>query len=534
MSAASFLGVSGLISLFGWDGMMYGLGTSFAYVTLLLVMAEPCRNVGKYTVGDILSFRAKPAPVRATMAFAAVLLSIMYLIVQMVGGGKLIELLLGVPYTWSVVLVGVLMLIYSVAGGMLATTWVQIIKAGLLMGGGILLFIFMAAHFGFNPLRFFSEVTSSPRIQSWVQIALLKQPVAQPGFEYGRRFLEPGLLQTNVWDQVSLGIGSFLLGVAGMPHILMRFFTVPDAKAARKSIVVAMVLIGLFFVMVTLFGLGAAVIVSPQAIFAVDRGGNMANLLMAELLGSKVSPLFGDIFFAFLCSVAFATILAVVAGLVLAAASAIAHDIWISIIRKGKATQKEQMVAARISALVVGVVAIIVSLVSQNINLAHLATLAFAIAASGVVPAVVFSLFWRKMNTTGICAALLVGTVVSLALVLVSPSMTYPKLVAQGAKAQIASFENKQASGQVLTDKEKVDLEKAKKTYESNKDGKSIMGLERPWFPLRNPGIVSVPIGWIVAIIAALLFPNKREEQKFDEMYVRQTTGMGIDELIKA
>ncbi len=533
MSAASFLGVSGLISLFGWDGMMYCIGTSFAYVTLLLIMAEPCRNVGKYTVGDILSFRASPSPVRATMALAAVLLSIMYLIVQMVGGGKLMELLLGIPYTWAVISVGVLMLIYAVAGGMLATTWVQIIKAGLLMGGGFLLFLLMAAHFGFNPLRFFSEVVSSPKIQSWVQIALLKQPVAQPGFEYGRRFLEPGLLQTNVWDQVSLGIGSFLLGVAGMPHILMRFFTVPDAKAARKSIVVAMILIGLFFVMVTLFGLGAAVIVSPQAIVAVDKGGNMANLLMAELLGANVSTLFGDMFFAFLCSVAFATILAVVAGLVLAAAGAIGHDIWISIIRKGKATQREQVIAARIAALIVGIVAILISLMSQNINVAHLATLAFAIAASGVVPAVVFSLFWRKMTTAGICATLLVGTAVSLVLVLVSPNMTYPKIIAQGAQTQITSLETKQAAGQSLTEKEKGDLVKAKQVYDANKDGKSIMGLDRPWFPLRNPGIVSAPIGWLVAIIFSLLFPNKREEEKFDEMYVRQTTGMGIDELIK-
>src|SRR5271157_3500997 len=174
MSAASFLGVSGLIALFGWDGMMYAIGTSFAYVTLLLLMAEPCRNVGRYTVGDILSFRASPVPVRATMALAAVLLSVMYLVVQMVGGGKLMELLLGIPYPWAVVFVGILMMIYVVFGGMIATTWVQIIKAGLLMGGGIVLFLLMASHFGFSPRRFFSEVVSSKQIQSWVQLVLLK------------------------------------------------------------------------------------------------------------------------------------------------------------------------------------------------------------------------------------------------------------------------------------------------------------------------------------------------------------------------
>ncbi len=533
MSAASFLGVSGLIALFGWDGMMYAIGTSFAYVTLLLVMAEPCRNVGKYTVGDILSFRASPTPVRATMALAAVLLSVMYLVVQMVGGGKLMELLLGIPYSLAVILVGILMMIYVVFGGMIATTWVQIIKAGLLMGGGVVLFLLMWSHFGFNPLRFFSEVVASTRIQEWVQLFLMKQPVAQEGFEYGRRFLEPALLQKNVWDQVSLGIGSFLLGVAGMPHILMRFFTVPDAKAARKSIVVAMILIGIFFVMVTLFGLGAAVIVSPQAIFAVDKGGNMANLLMVQLLGSEISPIVGDFLLAFLCAVAFATILAVVAGLVLAASGAIAHDVWVSIVRKGKATQREQLMAARITSVIVGVVGILIGISSENVNVAHLATLAFAIAASGVVPAVLFSLFWRKMTTAGICATLLVGTIVSFALVLVSPNMTYPKLVAEGAQTQITSIEKKQAGGQALTPKDQGDLAKAKQVYNANKDGTSMMGLDRPWFPLRNPGIVSAPIGWLVAIIFSLLFPSKREEEKFDEMYVRQITGMGIDELIK-
>ncbi len=247
MSAASFLGVTGLISLFGWDGIMYSIGATFAYITILLIVAEPCRNIGKYTVGDILSFRASPVPVRATMAFAAVLLSIMYLVVQMVGGGKLMELLLGIPYTWAVFLFGVLMIIYVVFGGMIATTWVQIIKAALLLGGAIILFLLMAANFGFNPLRLFSAVVSSQSIQSWVQVSLLKQPVATEGFEYGRRFLEPALLQKSVWDQVSLGM-AFLLGTAGMPHILMRFFTVPDAKAARKSVVITMTIIGVFFV----------------------------------------------------------------------------------------------------------------------------------------------------------------------------------------------------------------------------------------------------------------------------------------------
>ncbi len=530
MSAASFLGVTGLIALFGWDGMMYAIGTSFAYITVLLIVAEPCRNIGKYTVGDILSFRASPVPVRATMAFAAVLLSIMYLVVQMVGGGQLIELLLGIKYSHAVVLVGVLMIVYVVFGGMLATTWVQIIKAGLLMGGAIVLFLLMGAHFGFDPRRLFSEVAASKNIGGWVQLGLLKQPVAKEGFEYGRRFLEPGLLQKNVWDQVSLGI-AFLLGTAGMPHILMRFFTVPDAKAARKSVVVAMIIIGIFFVMVTMLGLGAAVIVTPQKVAAAGAGGNMANLLLAQLLGSAISPLVGDILMAFLCAVAFATILAVVSGLVLASAGAIAHDIWVSIIRHGKAPQSEQVMAARITSFFVAIVAIGIGVISQKVNVAHLATLAFAIASSGVVPAVVGSLFWRRMSTTAICGVLIVGTLVSLSLVLVSPNMTYPKTVAAGLKTRIAGIEKKQAAG-ALTDKDKADLEKFKKGYEANKDGKSMMGLDAPLFPLRNPGIVSIPIGFFAAFLLAMLFPNKNEEDKFDEMYVRQTTGIGVAELI--
>jgi cation/acetate symporter len=532
MSAASFLGVTGLISMFGWDGMVYAIGTSFAYITVLLIVAEPCRNIGKYTVGDILSFRASPVPVRATMAFSAVLLSVMYLVVQMVGGGKIMELLLGIPYSLAVIAMGVLMMIYVVFGGMIATTWVQIIKAGLLLGGTLILFLLTAAQFGFNPLRLFSAVVSSNSIQSWVQVVLMKQPVAMDGFEYGRRFLEPALLQKNVWDQVSLGLAS-LLGTAGMPHILMRFFTVPNAKAARKSVVVAMIIIGAFYVMVTVLGLGAAVIVSPQAIVGVDKGGNMANLLMAQLLGAEISPIVGDILLAFLCAVGFATILAVVSGLVLASASAISHDIWVSIVRRGKAEQREQVMAARITSFVVAIVATSIGVLSQNVNLAHLVALAFAIASSAVVPAVVFSLFWRRMSTTAICGVLLIGTIVSVGLVLVSPNMTYPKMVAAGAKAQIVSIEKKQVDARTLSDKEERELEKAKKALDANKDGKSIMGLDAPLFTLRNPGIVSIPIGFLSAFILALLFPNKKEEEKFDEMYVRQTTGMGIAKLLE-
>jgi cation/acetate symporter len=292
-----------------------------------------------------------------------------------------------------------------------------------------------------------------------------------------------------------------------------------------------MVLIGSFFVMVTMLGLGAAVLVTPQKVVAVDRGGNMANLLLAQLLGANISPIFGDILLAFLCAVAFATILAVVSGLVLASAGAIAHDIWVGIIRGSKATQKEQVLAGRITSFVVALIAIAVGVASETVNVAHLATLAFAIASSGVVPAVVFSLFWKRMSTVAICGCLLIGSLVSVGLVLVSPNMTYPKLVAATAQAQITSIEKKQAAGQALAPKDLAELEKAKKAV-ANKEGTSMMGLSEPLFLLRNPGIVSIPIGFLSAFLLALAFPNKNEQDMFDEMYVRQTTGIGVSDMI--
>ncbi|MGC8603432.1 MAG: sodium:solute symporter family transporter, partial [Desulfomonilaceae bacterium] len=318
MSAASFLGIAGLISLYGYDGFMYSVGWLVAYITVLLIVAEPCRNSGKFTMGDVLSFRSNPKPVRACAALSTVIVSVFYLLAQMVGAGKLIELLIGIPFRISIVAVGSLMIIYVVFGGMIATTWVQIIKAFLLMCGAIVICILVAAKSGFNPVQFFADVANSPQIQSWTQINLLHEAIPKPGFDYGQRFLEPGLLLKDVWDQISLGM-ALVLGTAGMPHILMRFFTVPTALAARKSVIWAMFIIGTFYILTTLLGFGAAIYVSPQVSFSVDSGGNMANLLLAQMLGNQIAPFVGDFLLAFLCAVAFATILAVVSGLVLAA-----------------------------------------------------------------------------------------------------------------------------------------------------------------------------------------------------------------------
>jgi len=448
----------------------------------------------------------------------------------MVGAGKLMQLLIGIPYKTAIIGVGILMVGYVVFGGMTATTWVQIIKAGLLMSGAFLLAILVGVKAGMNPIQFFSDIATNPNIAEHVQKVVLKDPLPVPGFDYGQRFLEPGLFLKNPLDQISLGM-ALVLGTAGMPHILMRFFTVPTAQAARKSVIIAMFIIGGFYVLTTLLGFGAAIHVTPQAISKVGKGGNMATMMLAQKLGGDISPVVGDIFLAFLCAVAFATILAVVSGLVLAASAAIAHDVYVNVIKDGHADQHEQVMAARITSLVVGSLGIVVGIAAEKQNVAHLVALAFAVAASGNLPVVFLSLFWRKFNTAGVISGLVVGTVASIALVMVSPNMTYPKTVAAAAQKAVDVLENKQAAlppGVMLPEKEMKDLEKAKADYAANKDGKSMMGLDKPFFTLKNPGIISIPLGFIAAIIGALLFPSRRSEEMFDEIYVRQNTGIGM------
>jgi cation/acetate symporter len=532
MSAASFLGISGLISLYGYDGFMYSVGWLVAYITVLLIIAEPCRNAGKYTLGDILAFRTNPKPVRAFAAISTVAVSTFYLTAQMVGAGKLMALLVGVPYKQSIIGVGILMVGYVVFGGMTATTWVQIIKAGLLMSGAFLLSFLVMAKAGFNPMAFFDSIVNSPDIQDHVSKLVLKDGIVLNGVDAGQRFLEPGLFLKKPLDQISLGM-ALVLGTAGMPHILMRFFTVPTAQAARKSVIIAMFIIGGFYVLTTLLGFGAAVNLTPQGIISVDPGGNMATLILAQVMGAEIAPILGDLFLAFLCSVAFATILAVVSGLVLAASAAIAHDIYVNVIKDGHADQHEQVMAARITSLVVGAVGIIIGLMAEKANVAHLVALAFAVASSGNLPVVFLSLFWRKFNTAGVISGLLVGTIASIGLVMVSPNMTYPKVVAAGAKKVVVALEKKQAelpAGATLSEKDAKALAKAK--VDELKDGTSMMGLEKPLFTLKNPGIISIPLGFIAAILGALMFPNKRSEEMFDEIYVRQNTGLGMAKAI--
>lgn len=535
MSAATFLGMAGLISLNGFDGFLYPTGWMVAFVTVLLVVAEPCRNSGKYTIGDVLSFRSSPKPVRACAAIVTLLVSTFYLTAQMVGAGKLMQLLLGIPYLVSIIGVGILITIYVVFGGMIATTWVQIIKAGLLVGAGCLISFLVLLKLGMNPFRLLEEVTKSQSIQEWVRTAKLQHATPQPGFDYGQRYLEPGLFLKNTWDQVSLGMAT-CLGTAGMPHILMRFFTVPDAKTARKSVVVSMFIIATFFILTTVMGYGAALFLTPQGIVAVDKSGNMANPLLARFLGNDFSPFMGDFFQALVCAVAFATILAVVSGLVLACSAAISHDIYNNVIKEGKADQTEQMKVARITSGVVGLAGVLIAIAAEKQNVAHLVALAFAVSAAGVLPTVVLSLFWKKMSTAGIVAGLLVGTLSGIALVLVSPNMTYPKTVAAGAQKIVVGLEKKQAAlppGVMLEEKDLKTLDKSHKDYEANKNGTSILGLDKPLFPLKVPAIVCIPLGFLSSFIFSLLFPCKREEEAFDELYVRQSTGIGIAKAVE-
>jgi cation/acetate symporter len=537
MSAASFLGISGMISLYGYDGFMYSVGWLVAYITVLLIVAEPCRNAGKYTLGDILSYRTSPKPVRAIAAISTVAVSTFYLTAQMVGAGKLMQLLLGVDYKIAIIGVGILMVGYVVFGGMTATTWVQIIKAGLLMTGAAVLSVLVMMKSGMSPLQFFSDIVTNEKIIDHVKllpIYLKEMESGKATADAGQRFLEPGLFLTNPLDQISLGM-ALVLGTAGMPHILMRFFTVPTAQAARKSVIVAMFIIGMFYILTTLLGFGAAIHLSPQGIQKVDKGGNMAAMMLAKAMGGDISPFVGDLLLAFLCAVAFATILAVVSGLVLAASAAIAHDIWVNVIKDGHADQREQVLAARITSLVVGVLGIVIGIAAEKQNVAHLVALAFAVASSGNLPVVVLSLFWRKFNTAGVISGLVVGTVASIGLVMISPNMTYPNKVADDAQKAYTKLEKDIASGTVkpeAMDKTVKTIADKKIEESKNRGGTSIMGLDKPIMTLKNPGIISIPLGFIAAILGTLLFPSRRSEEMFDEVFVRQNTGIGMAKAI--
>ena len=395
MSAASFLGIAGLIFLFGFDGFLYSVGFLVAFLTVLFLLAERMRNSGKYTIADVLSFRLNERPARAAAALGTLSVVAFYLIAQMVGAGVLIEALVGIDFWLAVVLTGAFMIVYIVLGGMLATSWVQIIKAFLLMTAAIVMSLWVLVEVG-NPFDIFDDARSQSA--------------------EGDAYLKPGLFLSTPLDTVSLGLG-LVLGTAGLPHILMRFFTVPDAKAARSSVMWAMVLIGGFYVMTTFLGFGARAILGTGGEEAAGTGGNLALPNLADELG-------GELFLAIIAGVAFATILAVVAGLVISASGAVAHDIWSNIVRRGQDSEQEEVWVAKIAAIAVGAIAILIAVIGgSGLNVSFMVGLAFAVAASANFPALLLALSWRRFNTAGAVTGVLFGVISSILLVIISPTV---------------------------------------------------------------------------------------------------------------
>src|SRR5262245_24600003 len=415
MSAASFLGIAGLIAFYGYDGFMYSVGWLVAYLTVLLLVAEPLRNTGRFTMADVLAFRLRRPVVRVVAAMSTLTVSLFYMIAQMVGAGSLVSLLMpGVGFNAAIVGVGVLMLVYVIFGGMLATTWVQIVKAVLLMSGTILLSILVLSRFHFSLFELFDAVARLTDAYCVNGGPIRFDTCADGSMPIVRDFTQPGLYYRGRWGAlslISLGI-ALIFGTAGLPHILVRFYTVPSARAARTSVVWAMILIGSFYIMTTFLGFGAATLVGKANI----PNNNLAAPLLAKFLG-------GDFLLAFISAIAFATILAVVAGLTIAASTAFAHDVWLNVVKGGVEDEREQVRVARISAAVIGALAITLAIALKSLNVAFLVGLAFAVAASANVPSIVLTLFWRRFNTAGMICGMLVGLVSSVVLIILSPAV---------------------------------------------------------------------------------------------------------------
>ncbi|MDX6739328.1 cation acetate symporter [Actinocorallia sp. A-T 12471] len=484
MSAASFLGIAGIIALSGYDGFLYSIGFLVAWLVALLLVAELMRNSGKYTMADVLAFRMRPTPVRTAAGVSTIVVSIFYLLAQMVGAGALVALLFGLTSeaakALTIVGVGILMIVYVVVGGMKGTTWVQIVKAVLLMGGATLITLLVLGKYGFNVSN------------------LLGDAAAQSG--KGDAFLEPGLKYgtdaqgvAGKLDLISLGL-ALVLGTAGLPHILIRFYTVPTARDARKSVLWGIGIIGVFYLLTLILGFGAAALVGSKKIAESNAAGNTAAPLLAERIGEIIfGSVGGTILLAFIAAVAFATILAVVAGLTLASSSSVAHDLYAHVIRKGDVTEREEVRVAKISAFVIGAVAIVLGIFAQRLNVAFLVALAFAVAASGNLPAIIYSLFWKRFNTAGAVAAIYGGLGSAVLLVFFSP---------------VVSGKGVDASGKSLS------------LFPASVDFS--------WFPLENPGLVSIPLGFLFGYLGTILSKEHRES-KYAEMEVRSLTGLGAE-----
>ncbi|MEV7321405.1 cation acetate symporter [Streptomyces sp. NPDC093970] len=470
MSAASFLGVAGLIALFGYDGLLYAVGFLVAWLVVLFLVAELVRNCGRFTLADVIAARMRERPVRIAAGTSSITVSVLYLVAQMVGAGSLVALLLGrtseAAQVWTVIGVGALMVIYVSLGGMRATTWIQIVKAVLLLSGTVVLTVLVL-------VRFHGDVDR-----------LLLTAADRSG--HGRAFLAPGLKYGGGWsarlDFISLGL-ALVLGTAGLPHILSRFYTVPTARAARRSTVWSIGLIGGFYLMTIVLGFGAAAVVGPDAVRASNESGNTAVPLLALDLGGGVGSTGGTVLFAVVAAVAFATILAVVAGITLASSASVAHDLYASLRRPG-GKQRSEVAVARTAAVGIGVVAIALGLLARDMNVAFLVGLAFAVAASANLPALLYSLFWRGFTTRGAVWAVYGGLVPALALVVLSPVV-------------------------------------------SGSPGALFPGVDFQYFPLQNPGIVSIPLGFLAGWLGTVTSDEVPDESKQAETEVRSLTGAG-------
>ncbi|HEX6760188.1 MAG TPA: cation acetate symporter [Propionibacteriaceae bacterium] len=477
MSAASFLGISGAIAIYGYDGFLYSIGFLVAWLVALLLIAELLRNSGRFTMADQLAYRMRQTPVRSAAATSTIVVSIFYLLAQMVGAGSLVGLLLGVTSpglkNLVIVLVGVLMIIYVTFGGMKGTTWVQIVKAVMLMLGTVLITFLVLVKFGFN----LSDLLGTAAEKSGKGEAFL-----QPGQLYGKDLV-------GKFDFLSLGL-ALVLGTAGLPHILIRFYTTPTARAARKSVLWAIGLIGSFYLMTLVLGFGAAALVDTGKDSQIQTSaGNLASPLLAQAVGGGEGTLGGSVLLALISAVAFATILAVVAGLTLTSASSVAHDLYANVFKKGQASERSELIAVRIAAFAIGAVAILLAIPAQRLNIAFLVALAFAVAASANLPALLYNLFWRRFNTMGAVFSIYGGLIMSVLLVTFSP-------VVSGTPTSLfpsADFD---------------------------------------WFPLRNPGLISIPFGFLCGWVGTMISKEAHPAERYDELSVRSLTGAGAEKAV--
>lgn len=476
LSAASFLGIVGSIALNGYDGFLYSVGFFVAWLVALLLVAEPLRNVGRFTMADVLSFRLRQKPVRVAAAFGTLFVSLFYLIAQMAGAGSLVSVLLNLhSYTAQAVcvgIVGVIMIIYVLVGGMKGTTYVQMIKAVLLITGVAIMTVlaFVMAKGGLNAV-FDRAIDMHSASNYMAEHGYQAEDILKPGLKYGKT-------TTSKLDFISLGL-SLVLGTAGLPHVLMRFYTVPTAKEARKSVTWAIVLIGSFYLLTLVLGYAASAFVGPDRILSAPGGANSAAPLLAFELG-------GSIFMALISAVAFATVLAVVAGLAITASASIAHDIYDAVLRDGQSTEEEQVRVSRITVVVLGIVSIILGILAMQQNVAFLVSLAFAIAASANLPTILYSLYWKRFNTTGAVASIYTGLISALVLIILSPAVS---------------------------------------------GGASSMFPNADWsiFPLSSPGLVSIPLGFLAGIVGTYLGKPDNFDELQAEMEVRSLTGVGVE-----